>query len=258
MKYRSVEEARDLPGLRLVLTAGVPGPWGESAKYLVGYKGLDYVPVHQEGGGENAALKAWTGQTGAPVAVYDDLPPVSHWLDLVLFLDRIAPAKPLLPADAAGRAKAAGLSTLIAGVDGLGWNRRFHMLAPLMAMDEPPQAIIRLAQKYGWSDAALAAANGKLVDICAALDRALEDSDGDYFLGSTPCATDFHWAAFSGMLKPLPAGVNPMPDWMRAAWSDADESVRAALTRRLEAHRDRMFERYITLPLDYAEEPHED
>jgi glutathione S-transferase len=254
MKYLPVEEARDLPGLRLVLTAGVPGPWGESAKYMVRYKGLDFAPVHQEGGGENLSLRDWTGQTAAPVAVYDDLPPVSHWLDLVMFLDRIAPEQPLLPVDAAGRARAAGLSTLIAGVDGIGWNRRFHMIAPLMAMDEPPEAIVRLARKYGWSDAALAAANGKLVDSCAELDRALGESRGEYFLGDTPCATDFHWAAFSGMLKPLPAEVNPMPDWMRASWSGADEEVRAGLTQRLEVHRDMMFERHIALPLDYPEE----
>ncbi|NQX88949.1 MAG: hypothetical protein HRT77_09820 [Halioglobus sp.] len=254
MKYQSVEEARDLPGLRLVLTAGVPGPWGESAKYMVRYKGLDFVPVHQEGGGENSALLDWTGQTAAPVAVYDDLPPVSHWLDLVMFLDRVAPAKPLWPQAAADRAAAIGLSTLIAGVDGLGWNRRFHMLAPLMAMDEPPEAIMRLARKYGWSERAMAAANDTLIGICAELDRALEASASEYFVGEVPTATDFHWAAFSGMLKPLPAHMNPMPDWMRAAWSGGDAAVRAGLTVRLETHRDMMFERHIALPLDYPEE----
>ena len=30
--WLSVEEGKALGGLRLVLTAGVPGPWGESAK----------------------------------------------------------------------------------------------------------------------------------------------------------------------------------------------------------------------------------
>ena len=65
MKYLSVEEAIDMPGLRLVLTAGVPGPWGEAAKAILAYKQLDYTPVRQEGGGENAALRDWTGQTSA-------------------------------------------------------------------------------------------------------------------------------------------------------------------------------------------------
>ena len=257
MKYLSVEEARDLPGLRLVLTADVPGPWGESAKYLCTYKGLDYIPVYQEGGGENLALREWTGQTSAPVVVFEDLPPVSHWLDLLMFLDRLAADKPLLPQDASGRARAVGLSALIAGVDGIGWNRRFHMLEPLMSMDEPPEAIVRLANKFGWSGAALAAANSKLMNICGELDRALAASQangGEYFLGDVPCATDFHWAAFSGMLKPLPAEVNPMPDWMRASWGGAAADVRAGLTARLETHRDMMFERHIALPLDYAQE----
>ena len=28
MDYKEVEEVRQLPGLKLVLTVGVPGPWG--------------------------------------------------------------------------------------------------------------------------------------------------------------------------------------------------------------------------------------
>jgi glutathione S-transferase len=33
-EYLSVAEAREQPGLRLVLSVGVPGPWGEAAKAL--------------------------------------------------------------------------------------------------------------------------------------------------------------------------------------------------------------------------------
>ena len=42
MRYLSVEEGRKAPGLRLVLTQGVPGPWGESAKAIFKIKGLAY------------------------------------------------------------------------------------------------------------------------------------------------------------------------------------------------------------------------
>ena len=98
------------------------------------------------------------------------------------------------------------------------------------------------------------------MDICAELDRALaasQENGGEYFLGTEPCAADFYWAAFSGMLKPLPAEVNPMPDWMRASWGGADEEVRAGLTERLEAHRDMVFERHVSLPLDYLQDEEE-
>ena len=56
------------------------------------------------------------------------------------------------------------------------------------------------------------------------------------------------------MLEPLPQAVNPMPEWMRAAWSNVSEAVRASLTSRLLAHRDMMFERHIATPLDYLED----
>ena len=67
MRYASIAEGRTAPGLRLVLTADVPGPWGEAAKYILAFKGLSYLAVAQQGGGENAELQEWTGQAGAPV-----------------------------------------------------------------------------------------------------------------------------------------------------------------------------------------------
>ena len=65
MDYASVSEARHMPGLRLVLTAGVPGPWGEAIKSVLHHKGLDYVAVTQEAGEENPELVDWTGQRSA-------------------------------------------------------------------------------------------------------------------------------------------------------------------------------------------------
>src|SRR3546814_13960066 len=67
--YLSVEEARDLPGLRLVVTAHVPGLWSEACKSLFDSKGVPYVLVEQVVGGENRALKEWTAQTSGPVAI---------------------------------------------------------------------------------------------------------------------------------------------------------------------------------------------
>lgn len=254
MKYLSVEEAINAPGLRLVLTAGVPGPWGESAKAILAYKGLDYTPVYQQGGGENEALREWTGQTSAPVAVYEDLPPVCHWLDLLMLTERLAPEKPLVPPDPADRIIVLGLSALIAGMDGFGWNRRLHLLAPMMALDEPPEMIHRLANKYGWSGQAHGAATTRLQAISAELDHRLaqqQEAGSDYLVGSAVTAADFYWANFAGMVKPLGPQDNPMPDYMRATYESVDEDTLACLTPRLETHRNRMYERHIKLPLDF-------
>ncbi|MEZ5573264.1 MAG: hypothetical protein R3E64_14765 [Halioglobus sp.] len=254
MEYISVEEAIDAPGLRLVLSAGVPGPWGEAAKAMLAYKGLAYTPVRQDGGGENAALLSWTGQTSAPVAVYDGLPPACHWFDLLMLLERLAPEKPLVPVDCGQRVEVLGLSGLIIGMDGFGWHRRLQMLAPMLQLDKPPEMIVRLGAKYGWSTQALAAATGRLQGISTYLDATMarqESAGSDYLVGDSVTAVDFYWANFAAMLKPLPDADNPMPGYMRTSYETADAETRACLTPRLEAHRDRMYQRHIALPLDF-------
>lgn len=251
MEYISVEEAVDLPGVRLVLSAGVPGPWGEATKSMMAYKGLEYTAVHQDGGGENAALQEWTGQRSAPVLVADDLPPACHWLDLINLADRLQPEPALLPSTPAERAVATGLSALIAGADGLGWQRRLLMIEPMMNLDPIPDLTLRLAHRYGFSADAVAAAPRRIVEICEYLDHYLAGQAGDYFVGDLPCAVDFYWANFAGMMKPLPPKDNPMPDWLRAMYTVTDPAMQAALSPRLEAHRDLMYERHIALPLDF-------
>ena len=226
MQYISVEEAIELPGLRLVLSAGVPGPWGEATKSMLAYKGMDYTAVHQDGGGENAALQQWTGQSSAP-----------------------EPA--LLPAAPAERALATGLCALIAGADGLGWQRRLLMIQPMMNLDPVPELTLRLAHRYGYSEQAAADAPRRIAEICAYLDQYLAAQAGDYFVGDAPGAVDFYSANFAGMIKPLPPEDNPMPDWLRALYTVNDPALQACLTPRLEAHRDLMYQRHIALPLDF-------
>lgn len=254
MEYISVEEARALKGLRLVLTAGVPGPWGESAKAIFAYKEIPYVAVLQEGGGENPELLDWTGQTSAPVAVFEDRAPVCHWLDLLMLAEQLAPDKALLPADMVLRSQAIGLSALIAGVDGFGYNRRHQMIAPLMALDPVPDMASRLAHKYGYSAQALQDSTARMQAICELLDHQLVAQHAlgrEYFIGEQVTAVDIYWASFAGMVVPLPPEDNPMPEWMRASYEGADTRTRACVTERLLAHRDMMYRRHITLPLDF-------
>ena len=251
MDYITVSEAIDAPGLRVVLTAGVPGPWGESIKAMLAHKGLSYLAVAQEGGGENNELQAWTGQTSAPVVVADDLPPVCHWLDQLLLLERLQPSPPLLPTEAADRAAAIGHCALIAGAEGFGWQRRLLMMAPMLQLEPVPPMSLRLANKYGYSEAAVAQATSRMHEISEHLAGYLESQGSDYFHGDHPGAVDFYWANFAGMIRPLPPELNPMPAWFRPVYTNDDPQILACLPDVLERHRDMMYRRHIDTPLDF-------
>ena len=254
MDYISVEEARHLPGLRLVLTAGVPGPWGEAAKALVSYKGIDWVAARQDAASENPALQEWTGQASAPVVAWEDLPPACNWLDQVGLLDRIEPERPLLPEEPVLRAEAIGLAGLIAGPGGFGWQRRLAMIGSMVSVDPLPDQVRRFADRYGFSEGALAQSHHQFGAICRALDEhlAARDLQGSrFFVGNTVTAVDFYWACFLGMVRPLPREVNPMPDWAWELYDAKEPEVRALITDRLTAHRDMMYREFISLPLDF-------
>jgi glutathione S-transferase len=111
-----------------------------------------------------------------------------------------------------------------------------------------------MAHKYGYSDAALAAVPEKLGATCEHLDKLLEHQQRngrDYFVGDAVSAVDFYWANFAGMILPLGPEDNPMPDYMRATYENADAATRSAVSDRLLAHRDMMYQRHIALPLDF-------
>ncbi|HZR81042.1 MAG TPA: glutathione S-transferase C-terminal domain-containing protein [Candidatus Binatia bacterium] len=256
--YVDVEEARRLPGLRLVLTEGVPGPWSEAAKAVFHVKGIAFVRVRQEGGGENRALLEWTGQTSAPVAAWNDEPPRTTSLEILHLAERLAPEPRLLPEASEERALVLGTCLEIIGELGLGWCRRLLMFHAIVARtpegQEPPEAILRMCRKYGYSREAVDAAQKRVIAILAMLARRLErqEAEGRRFLfGSTLGAADLYWATFAALLVPLPHDLCPMPDFLRWMYTSTDPAVAAALDPRLLAHRDRIYRDHLQLPLDF-------
>ena len=97
MEYKTVAEAKDLPGLRLALTAGGPAPWSQAAKSIFQVKHIPYIPVAQHGGQANEDLVAWTGHRNAPVAMYDKEPARTGWYEILMLAERLAPTPSLLP-----------------------------------------------------------------------------------------------------------------------------------------------------------------
>ncbi len=257
MLYASIEEGRLAPGLRLVLTVGAPGPWGEAAKAICKVKGLSFLPVAQEAGGENPALRDWTGQAGAPVAVFGDEAPRTDSLEILFLAERLAPTPRLIPEDPAERAAMFGLSREIIGRGGIGWERRNMLIAPMTASPDVPPHIRRIAERYDCTPDVVAAAPGRIIAILRFLAKTLEDQHAKgrrYLIGEALSAADIYWACFSNMLLPLREEDCPMPPYLREAYGHSGGGVPDAITSALIAHRDAIFAEHIGLPLDFLPE----
>ena len=257
--YLSVEEARHHPGLRLVLSAGVPGPWGEAAKGLFHVKRIPFARVRQDPGQENGALRTWTGHANAPVAVYEDERPRSVWTETIWLAERLAPDLPLLPAAPAERAQVFGLIHEIAGEAGFAWSRRLMMLHDVLSLPLPDDHPVRLTMqrlgaRYGYSPEAVAAAPARVVGILELLGQRLREQSerGSRFLvGDSLTALDVYWASFASMIEPLPPELCPMPEPLRRSYHVTHPAIRAAVDPGLLAHRDFVYREYLELPIEF-------
>jgi len=255
--YLSVEQARTRKGLRLVLTAGGPGPWGEAAKGFFAVKEIEWTPVLQEPGGENRALLEWTGQTLAPVAILDDEPPLPVLSDILWLAERLAPEPALVPGDLRERTEMFGLLREITGQHGLGSSRRLVMLgANLERQPAGPERewSERFAKKFRWSAEAVEPARRRVMEILAFLSRCLRDQRerGRRFLvGTELSAVDIAWAAFAAMFDPLPEDVCPMSKGLRRMYTEKDPEVLAVLDPLLLEHRDALYRDFLGLPIDF-------
>lgn len=256
IEYVDVETARTARGLRLVLTRGLPGPWSQAAKGILWVKRIRYLAVAQEGGGANDDLVAWTGRADAPVAMYDDEPPRSGWIEILRLAERIAPEPSLIPDDPHLRARMFGYANELCGEQGFGWSRRLMMLDRMLPRDGDPLRgegpLQTLGRRYGYSREAAAQAPPRVAAILRALSAVLRDqyvAGRPFFIGDALSALDIYWAVFAALLEPLPAELCPMPDYLRPFYILDDREVRAAADPLLLEHRDRVYREYLELPV---------
>ena len=257
MKYFSVSEARSLSGLRLILTAHMPGPWGEAAKAVLSVRKVPYAPVAQAAMEMNDELYAWVGVRNAPVAVLDDEPPQTTWLEILLLAERLGSGPALLPSDPVERALVLGFSTEICGVDGFGWSRRLELMGRSTTKRPPssrPLDMARMTASYGARPEAIARGPERMISIMKGLATQLQRQEAvgsEYLVGHQVTACDLYWACFAGFVSPLPAADCPMPDFMRSNYSHVTPEIAAALDPVLLRHRDLIYRRHIGLPMDF-------
>lgn len=256
-EYISVADARGLSGLRLVLTPGVPGPWSEGAKGIFGVKKIPFVRVFQELGGENLDLIDWTAQATAPVAVWNDEPPRSTWIEQLYLAERLQPEPPLIPDDFHERMLMIGFCHELLGQNGMVWARRLQILHPVMSNPEaPPEAqafATYFANKYLYEAAQAEAAPDTVVTFLKALSAQLasqQEKGRKFLIGDRLSALDIYWATCAAIIKPLPHDLCPMTDDFRAMYSSSGPEILAAAGPALFEHRDFIYQNYLTLPIE--------
>jgi glutathione S-transferase len=252
-----VEKARTLPGLRLALTVGLPGPWSESAKGIFHVKQIPFARVRQEAGGDNEAHFEWTGQRNAPIAVYEREPARSGWLEILNLAERLAPQPSLIPEDPDARVRMLGLAHELMSENGFGWCRRLMLFSPAMGdSDEPPETLRpllgRMLRQYGYSRDAARAASQRVKQILQLFSkqlRAQQAAGHAYLMGESLTALDIYWAAMAALVAPLPRELCAMPEPMRKGYTVTQPDLLEALDPALLEHRDRIYERHLELPL---------
>lgn len=249
-QYVSIAEAKSLSGLRIALTQGVPGPWSVSAKCILDIKGIPYKAMPQLAAQPNEELKEWTGQTNAPVVVYNDERARSGWVEILLLAERLAPEPALIPASPEQRALMIGLAHELCGEQGYGWCARALLFA---IQEEAGQgAYTSLKNRYS---------SGESPDQCAArinaiigmFERQMERqiaAGSDYLIGDTLTALDIYWMAFSNMMVAMGPDMCIMPDFYVQIGPTLDTRLDRPTPPILIEHRDRIARRHLSLPIE--------
>jgi glutathione S-transferase len=258
LKYASIQEARAMSGLRLILGANaVPGPWREACKGIFHVKKIPYTPVASAGqDGSQLELVEWTAQASAPVAIWNDERPRSTWIEQLYLAERLQPQPALIPANADDRVLMFGTINEIAGENGLGWQRRHMLIDGTVSnpgTDERTRNFWRrFGGKYGFTEEAVAAAPARAASILKFLGARLERQKANgskFFIGDRLTALDIYWATFSAIVRPLPQELCPMAASFREMYAVKDPVVIAEISPSLIEHRDFIYREYLELPV---------
>lgn len=251
MDYVSIEAAQATTGLTLVVNAGVPGPWSESAKALFRHHQIPFLAVPQIPATANEDLLAWTGHRNAPIAIYPSEPPRTRALELLELAERLGLGASLMPKKRAGRIQVTGWVQEIAGERGFGWCARYLIFNQWASqMSDAARAANPMFEAYGYDESSQARMLERAQSFLSDLALAMKARTSAYLIGDHLTAADLYWAYFSNLLAPLPVEVNPMKPSSRQAYEIPGQLL-AGYDPVILAHRDFIFDQHLQQPLDF-------
>jgi len=254
------EAAAMTTGTRVTFVPGIPAMFSEALKNICYVKGVPLIRVlhphmgvdKATGQDRQAKLFELTAQTSLPTMLHNQERPRNVWLEQLALAEEIgATGTPkLIPDNFELRAHVFGLCGIVLAEDGLVWNMRILVDSPL-------------AQKYGYSEEASAAARGKIAEVIAVLDRRLEAQaqiGSKYLVGETLTAADVYWATFSMSVLPPPPEIMPVTKQNQRMLKFFEinsqvPEIAAALTPRIEDHQRYILTTYCETPAVLGGDP---
>lgn len=210
-EFITLEEAASMTtGTRVTFIPGMPALYAEALKNICYVKGIPLIRalhpmlgVNKETGEDRQAkLYELTRQTGLPTMFHNQERPRNVWIEQLALAESIgaASAPRLLPDNFEQRAEILGLCAVVLGEDGMVWNMRIMSDSPL-------------AQKYGYSESASAAAPGKVAEVIKLIDDRLaaqEQKGSRYLVGDALSAVDVYWATMCMCVLVPPPEIMPL------------------------------------------------
>ena len=260
-KFVTLDEAAAMKtGTRVTFIPGMPALYAEALKNICDAKGVTLIrALHpmmgvdkETGANRQARLYELTSQTSLPTMFHNEERPRNVWIEQLTLAERIgaADSPKLIPDNFEQRAEVLGLCAIILGEDGLVWNMRILSDSPL-------------AQKYGYSEAASAAAPQRVAEVIKLIDGRLaaqEQKGSNYLIGETVTAADVYWATMSMCILVPPPEIMPVTQQNKGmlkyfAMNGQIPIVAEALTERIANHQRYILNTYCQTPAVLGGDP---
>ena len=260
-EFITLEEAASMDkGTRVTFVPGVQAMYAEALKNICYVKKIPLDRVlhplmgidKETGEDRQAKLYDLTSQTSLPTMFHNKERPRNVWIEQLALAERIGTkdSPKLIPDNFEHRVEMFGICAVVLGEDGLVWNMRIMMDSPL-------------AQKYGYSEEASAAAPDKIAEVINLIDKRLkaqEDRKSRYLIGNSMTALDVYWATMSMTILPVPLEIMPKTQQNQGMlgffeMNSKIPEIASALTDRIATHQQYILTTYCETPAVLGGDP---